>query len=158
MVVLERTNITKRETVMEDGSQSTKSTNKNGARRLNKNQITALVVAVVVAAAAWGIYSWGMSNGKEKAKQEAKVAEQRRNATNPLLALPASGQVTKISDKSITVKLLGNETTTAAIDKSTQITNKSGKAKVSDIKTGAKTIVFTKRGGNGLIATKIILQ
>lgn len=123
----------------------------------NPKLVATLVLAVVVILGGWGVYSNGYNKGKKQGVKDAAAA-QKKEATSSLLAIPASGTVSEISDTKITIKLLGTETRTATIDSQTTVSSKAGKATVNDIKAGDKVILFSKTSGDSQVATRILVQ
>lgn len=138
---------------MQAGTNPQSSTKKT----ISPKQVGIIIIVLVVGLLGWGIYSQGVKNGRAKAAEDAKVAQQKA-AQDSLSALPVSGLVSKINGQEITVKLLGAETKTAKIDSKTQVTTKSGNGKISDVKKDSKVILFSKPSGNGSLATRIAIQ
>lgn len=124
---------------------------------VSKKLIICIAAVVLVLASLWGLYTYAYGKG-EKAGEKNTKDTQASQANDRLLALPASGEVSKVSDKEIEVKLLGDEVRKAKITKDTQVTGKSGKLSAKDIEQGGRVILFTKKDGNDLVATRIVVQ
>jgi len=117
-----------------------------------------IIIGVILGVGSWAMYASGIREGKKQANAEAKKVTAQKVQTNPLLILPSSGIVSKITKDQVEIKLLGTETKSGKIDIKTQISNKTGKATIADIKEGDKIVLFTKKSGNDDIATRIIIQ
>ena len=117
-----------------------------------------IIIGVILGVGSWAMYASGIREGKKQANAEAKKVTAQKVQTNPLLILPSSGIVSKITKDQVEIKLLGTETKSGKIDIKTQISNKTGKATIADIKEGDKIVLFTKKSGNDDVATRIIIQ
>ncbi|MEI6480713.1 MAG: hypothetical protein WCO19_00220 [Candidatus Saccharibacteria bacterium] len=117
-----------------------------------------IIIGVILGVGSWAMYASGIREGKKQANAEAKKVTAQKVQTNPLLILPSSGIVSKITKDQVEIKLLGTETKSGKIDVKTQISNKTGNTTIADIKEGDKIVLFTKKSGNDDIATRIIIQ
>ena len=143
-------------------STSSQKTSEPAAKSSKKTKIPKvgliIIIGVILGVGSWAMYASGIREGKKQANAEAKKVTAQKVQTNPLLILPSSGIVSKITKDEVEIKLLGTETKSGKIDIKTQISNKTGKATVADIKEGDKIVLFTKKSGKDDLATRIIIQ
>lgn len=145
--------------MQEDVETQAKAPQRSVRRTLQRNRrlVVLLLVVILVGLGSWAIYSKGYSKGKKDQEAATKKTSTAQVPTQ-LSALPASGEVTKVSDKEITVTLIGGEARTATVDNSTIVTIKSKPGKLSEVNKGTKAILFTKKVDDKTIATRIIVQ
>ncbi len=126
----------------------------NPVRKLRLPRIIVLVVLLVVTLIALGVYQFGYNNGKDD-----DTSTNKKDSGNSLVkGLPATGEISKISDSEVVVKLQGDVSKSAIITKETRITNAKGNVKASDVTVGSKSILFTKVVGKDTVATRIVVQ
>lgn len=127
-------------------------------KNMSKKQLMYVVIAAVIfcfGLIALVLYRVGYDNGKN---DQAATVSPNSTPNKALVTLPASGTVDSISDSSIRIKLLGDQTREAIINSDTQVSTKDGSATVKDITAKSKVILFTKKDGAKSIATRIVIQ
>lgn len=122
-----------------------------------------LVLVLIIGAAAGGYfigYEKGKAKGGEMALKKIGDLVNPLNllAQNPVFPGTQLGKVTKISDKQVTLKLANGDDVKATIDSKTIVTKGAEEAKVSDVKTNDQATVLTRKNGDTLTATRIILN
>lgn len=129
----------------------------------SKKTITIIAAVVAVLFVLFGIYSLGVSSGKEQQKEESK--KQAASKKSDITKLPqiskdywsVVGNVEKVSATSITVKNNKGVSQTADITDKTEVTEKpSKKVEVGAIKSGGKVIVIGTKTDDGKTTAKTI--
>lgn len=140
-----------------DQSANQNSTKKRNIVRINKKLLPKIIFVALMIILLVAAYYLGVKKGEKNAETKMKESSQQK-ITNNLATLPIGGTVEKITSSEITIKMIGESKRTAKINSKTEVSNRTGKIKVTDIKENNKVIIQTKTEGSNLIASRIIVQ
>ena len=128
---------------------------------VHKNIWISALLALLLCAVVFGIYSLGYNEGIEDERQQSRTRLSTASdgiVSNPFNSI-VSGKVVSTSKESIEVTSTKGEKKTVKISNTTRITNKGKEVKLSDIKTDQKVQVFiSSKEDGGNTATRIVVR